>query len=139
MISLKTSLMTAGLLHFGILIASALVPRVLAWHGELRKLPPLFAQLVWVHGAFIVLTIIGFGTLSIVNANELATGTSLARSVCALIALFWGTRLAVQFFYFTPTGYLTTLTLKLGYNALTLAFTFLTVVYAWGALATGGH
>jgi hypothetical protein len=139
MISLKALLMTAGLLHFGILFASALVPRVLDWHGELRKLPPLFAQLVWVHGAFIVLTIIGFGAITVVNANELATGTSLARSVCALIALFWGTRLAVQFFYFTPTGYLTTVTLKMGYNALTFVFAFLTVVYTWGALATADH
>src|SRR5258708_23114582 len=131
MFDLKTFLMIGGLLHFGILIASGLVRRVLDWRGELRKLPPLFAQLVWVHGAFIVLTIIGFGVLSVVNAADLATGTSLARSVCALIAVFWGSRLAVQFFYFTPTGYLTTLTLYVGYNALTLVFAFLTVVYAW--------
>jgi hypothetical protein len=139
MINLNTLLVTAGLIHFGILFASALVPRVLDWHGELRKLPQLLAQLVWVHGAFIVLTIIGFGAITVVNANELATGTSLARSVCALIALFWGTRLAVQFFYFTPTGYLTTVTLKMGYNALTFVFAFLTVVYTWGALATADH
>ena len=83
-----------GALHFGILIASALVPQVLDWRGELRKLPRLLAQLVWVHGAFLVLTIAGFGVLAVVNARELASGTALARSLCAMIALFWGARLA---------------------------------------------
>jgi hypothetical protein len=43
---MKTLLQIAGLLHFCILIASALVPKVLDWRGELHKLPPLFAQLV---------------------------------------------------------------------------------------------
>lgn len=124
-----------GMLHFGILIASALVPQVLDWRGELRKLPRLFAQLVWVHGAFIVLAIAGFGALTLINARELASGTTLARSICGLIALFWGTRLAVQFFYFTPAGYLRTAVLRLGYHSLTVVFAYLTTVFAWCALA----
>jgi hypothetical protein len=62
--------------------------------------------------------------------------TLLARSVCGFVALFWGTRLAVQFFYFDPTAYLTTLQLKLGYHALTVVFACLTIVYTWSALAT---
>ena len=136
MFDLKTSLMIAGFLHFGILIASALVPQVLDWRAELRKLPPLFAQLVWVHGGFIVLTIIGLGVISVANAAELASGTFLARSVCGFIALFWGTRLAVQFFYFDPTAYLNTLPLKFGYYGLTVVFAYLTLVYGWSALAT---
>src|SRR5436190_3935424 len=37
MIDLKTLLLIAGSLHFGILIASALVPQVLDWRNELRK------------------------------------------------------------------------------------------------------
>jgi hypothetical protein len=135
MLHLKLFLTIAGLLHFGILIASALVPKVLDWRGELRKLPPLFAQLVWVHGGFVVLTIIGLGVISVVNAAELASGTLLARSVCGFIALFWGTRLAVQFFYFDATPYLTRLHLKLGYHALTVVFTCLTIIYMWSALA----
>ena len=135
MIDLKTLLLIAGSLHFGILIASALVPQVLDWRNELRKLPPLLAQLVWVHGAFIVLTIIGFGTLSLMNAAELTSGTLLARCVCAFIALFWGARLAVQFFYFAPQEYLRTATLRIGYHGLTAVFGYLTVAYAWSALA----
>jgi hypothetical protein len=43
-----------GLVHFGILLASAMVPRVLDWRTSLRKLDGLSRQLVWVHGLFIV-------------------------------------------------------------------------------------
>jgi hypothetical protein len=135
---MKILLQLAGFLHFGILIASALVPNVLDWRGELRKLPPLFAQLVWVHGGFIVLTILGLGAISVLSATELASGTFLARSVCAFIALFWGTRLAVQFMYFDATPYLTCAYLKLGYHALTVVFACLTIIYTWSALTRSG-
>jgi len=134
MIELKTLLLIGGALHFGILIASALVPQVLDWRHELKKLPPLLAQLVWVHGAFIVLTIIGFGAISLINPSELASGTMLARSICGFIALFWGGRLAVQFFYFAPQEYLRTLILKVSYHGLTVVFAYLTIIYGWTAL-----
>jgi hypothetical protein len=136
MTDLKTFLVIGGILHFGILIASTLVPQVLDWRGELRKLPRLFAQLVWVHGGFIVLTIVGLGVISVTNAAELASGTLLARTICGFIAFFWGARLAVQFFYFSPKAYLTTLPLKIGYHALTVVFAYLSVVYAWSAVAS---
>ena len=67
-IPLTTLLCIGGLMHFGILIASALVPRVLDWRSELRKLNPLTRQLVWVHGVFIVLTII-----ALIMAGEVLT------------------------------------------------------------------
>jgi hypothetical protein len=125
----------AGLLHFGILLASALVPKVLDWRESLQHLDPLFRQLVWVHGAFIVLVIVGFGLLSVVFAAELASGTRLARGVCSFIAFFWGARLAVQFFVFDPKPHLTSMFLKLGYHGLTIVFLYLVVVYSLAALA----
>ena len=42
-----------GMMQLGILIASALVPRVLDWRRELAGLATLTRQLVWVHGLFI--------------------------------------------------------------------------------------
>jgi hypothetical protein len=79
-----------GILHFGILLASAMVPKVLDWNASLEKLDGLFRQLVWVHGVFIVFVIVGFGLLSITCAADLASGTPLARAVCLFVALFWG-------------------------------------------------
>jgi hypothetical protein len=132
---LSNWLIGGGILHLSILIASALVPQVLEWRTQLRKLPPLLRQLVWVHGGFVVLTIVGLGMLSLLNAKELASGTILARSVCGFISLFWGARLVLQWFCFTPGEYLRRLPLQLGYHLLTVVFASLTAIYACAALS----
>lgn len=131
--NLELLIFVGGILHFGILIASAMVPQVLDWKASLAKLDPLFRQLVWVHGAFIVLVIIGFGLLSILFANDLAAGTSLARGVCLFIAIFWTARLVVQFFIFEAKPHLKTALLKTGYHGLTLVFFYHAVVYSVAA------
>ena len=130
-------LQIAGLLHFGILIASALTPRVLNWRGTLAPLPPLVRQLFWVYGAFIVLVIVSFGTLTLTFARELAEGAPLARGVCGFIAVFWLARLAVQWLVFDASPYLTAWWLRWGYHSLTVAFLFLASVYALSALRPG--
>jgi hypothetical protein len=122
-------ILVAGVLHFGILCASALVPKVLDWKASLQKLDALSRQLVWVHGVFIVLVIIGFGLLSILFARELSARTPLARGVCFFIGFFWAARLAVQFFVFDAKPYLSTPFLKMGYCGLTAVFAYQTVVY----------
>ena len=132
--NLEILIFVGGILHFGILIASALVPKVLDWKDSLGKLDGLSRQLVWVHGVFIVLVIIGFGLLSVLCANELATGTFLARAVCAFIAFFWAARLVVQVFVFDAKPYLKNAFLKLGYNGLTVVFGYLAVVYSLASL-----
>jgi hypothetical protein len=127
-------ILIAGLLHFGVLIASALVPRVLDWRGDLAKVSPLTRQLVWTHGVFIVLVIIAFGALSIGNAGALAEGSPLARWVCGFIAVFWGSRLALQYTWFDARPYLTTSFLKMGYHGLTVVFAYFTGVFGWAAV-----
>lgn len=47
--SLEQLIFIGGILHFGILIASALVPQVLDWKASLAKLDGLLRQLIWVH------------------------------------------------------------------------------------------
>src|SRR5438552_8279873 len=120
--SLLMSLFIAGWMHFAVLIASAMVPGVLDWRNELARLSALTRQLVWVHGAFIVLVIIGFGVITILNAEALANGSTLSRSVCGFIGLFWSTRLAVQFVVFDPPPAIMASPLRWGYHALTVAF-----------------
>lgn len=124
----------AGALHFGILLASGLVPQVLDWRRELQKLDPLSRQLVWVHGAFIVLVIIGFGTLSVALPGQLATGSVLARAVCGFIATFWAARVALQYTVFNAEPYLRAPWLRLGYHSLTAVFLFQIAVYGLAAL-----
>jgi hypothetical protein len=132
--NLPLLILIGGVLHFGILLASACVPAVLNWRKSLEKLDPLSRQVVWVHGAFIVLVIIGFGLLSVSLPAELASGSFLARGICAFIALFWTARLGVQFFVFDAKPHLRSAFLKLGYHGLTVVFVYHAVVYSMAAL-----
>lgn len=132
--TLENLLRCAGLVHFAILIASAMVPRVLDWRANLARIHPFLRQLFWVYGAFIVLTIVGFGTLTLLHADAMAAGEPVARSLAGMIALFWMIRLGVQWFVFDCLEFLTSRLLALGYHTLTLAFLGLTLLYAWAAL-----
>ena len=118
MITKEYLILFGGVLHFLTLIASAMVPKTLDWKGELAKLMPFLRTLFWVYGAFIVLTIIAFGVLSVLHFRELGSDnpTLLARSVCAFLAIFWGVRLVVALFGFDVSEYLTTWYFKLGYH-----------------------
>jgi len=128
------ALYLGGICHFGILIASATAPRALNWRENLTPLPKLLRQMFWVYGSFIVLMIVSFGTLSLIHAETLVEATPLARSVCAVIAVFWTVRLAVQFFVFDAKPFLTNAIYRIGYHGLTAVFILLVTIYGWGAL-----
>jgi hypothetical protein len=132
--TLATFIFISGILHFGTLIASAAVPQVLDWKLELRKLDSISRQIVWVHGLLIVLTIVGFGVLTLALPAELSTHTPLARAICGFIALFWAARLYVQFFVFDARPILRTAFLKAGYHGLTLVFIYQSAVLSWAAI-----
>jgi hypothetical protein len=132
---LEIMVFIGGILHFGILLASALVPSVLDWKTSLARLDRLSRQLVWVHGGFIVLVIVAFGVLSVLFAGDLVSGTPLARGVCLFIGLFWAARLGVQFFVFDARPYLDSPLLRVGYHGLAVVFLYHAVVYLLAACA----
>lgn len=129
---LATAIWLAGWAQLLVLIASALVPLRLDWRNQLAPLPTLLRQLFWVYGGFIVLAIVGLGTISVLNAEELAAGSALARSFCAFAAIFWLTRLSLQPFL-AAGPYLTAWRLRAGYHLLTAWFVGIVLVFAWGA------
>jgi hypothetical protein len=123
----------AGAAHFGVLIASALVPFRLNWRKELAGLPRLHFQMYLVYGGYIVLCIVAFGLISLANADDLAGGRPLARWVCGFVAVFWGVRVGLQA-VFDAGPYLTAWWLKLGYHTLTVFFLLFTAVYGYAAV-----
>ena len=136
MITLENLIRIGGVCHFGILTASATLPFVLNWRKSLALLSKIERQLVLAWASFIVLVIIGFGTLSLVHADALAGGSQLARAVCGFIAFFWCFRLAWQFFVYDVRDVIEASTrwLWLGYHGLTIVFAYFAVVYAIAAL-----
>ena len=134
MITLHHLILIAGIGHFGILCASLQVPTIMNWKEELARLQEFNRKLFWVYGAFIVLTIIGFGTITLLNADDLAKGSPLARSVAGFIAVFWAVRLFVQCFVFDARPFLTSRWRWVGYQTLTGAFVFFVVLYGYLAV-----
>jgi hypothetical protein len=132
-VTLTQALVVVGVAQLCVLVASALVPVQLDWRTHFQALPRLHRQMYWVYGGYVVLSIIALGTITIVNAAEIAAGSMLARSFSAYAAAFWGIRLALQG-ALDVREHLTSLTLRIGYAALTVLFTAFTVVFAWAAL-----
>jgi len=130
---LATAILAAGCGQISILIASALVPVHLKWKSVLADLPPLVRQLFWVYGGYIVLSIVSLGTICIVNSEQLAEGSLLARSVCAYATAFWGIRLSLQPFL-SAKEFLTTWWLRAGYHLLTVSFTCFTLIFGYGVI-----
>jgi hypothetical protein len=131
---MKLLLQFAAVLQLSVLIASALTLRVLNWRSNLAVLHPFLRKLFWVYGAFIVIVIIAFATLTFLHADAMAARQPVARSLCVFIAIFWGARLFVQFAIFDPRPFLTNWFYQLGYHALTLIFAFLVFVYGRAAI-----
>jgi hypothetical protein len=130
---LPTLIFMAGAGQLCVLIASALVPTRLNWRSEFAKLPRLHRQMYWVYGGYVVLSIIAFGVICLLNSEELASGSRLARSVCAYMAVFWGVRLALQA-VLDVKEYLTAWWLIAGEVVLTLLFLYFSAVFAVAAL-----
>jgi len=91
----------AGAGHFVILLASSQVPYRLHWKQDLAHLMPFNRKLLWVQSGFTVLTIIAFGTLTLVLHSELLRGDRSALGLAGFIGIYWIARILVDAFYFS--------------------------------------
>lgn len=120
----------AGLAQIALALGSLAIPGILKWRAELAKVQPLIKQMFWTYAAYILVINICFGLLSVFNFRELTDGSTLAVLVNGFIALYWFSRVLVQFLYFDrkhfPGGFWN----KLGEVVLVLLFIFLSAVYS---------
>jgi hypothetical protein len=133
--TLAWAVFLTGVGQLSVLVASALIPFQLDWRTTLAPLPKLVRQLFWVYGFYIVLSIVSLGLICIFNSNEIAAGSSLAKSFCVYVAAFWGIRLALQAFLDVK-PYLTSPILRVGYHLLTVLFITFTAVMIWCAISS---
>ena len=136
-ITLTLLLRIAGALHLALIGAGLLMPKVVRMRWHLVTLPPFIRQLFWVYYAFIALCLVSFSLITIVFADTLAAGDTLARALCAFFAVFWTLRLVVATCVFDMEPYLTSSFRRIGYHAINIVFAYLPIVYAWAALKGG--
>src|SRR5437867_12234384 len=100
---MKVLLILAGLGQLGLALGSLALPGILHWRDDTAKLRPLTRQVFWTYAGYIWATNLSFGLLSTLAPDSLLDGSSLARAVCAFIALYWIARLVIQFAWFDRT------------------------------------
>lgn len=118
-----------GLAHFLILVASFQVPYRLQWRKDLAQLMPFNRKLLWVQGGFTVLTIVAFGTLTLVLHQELLRGDRAALALACFIGIYWTTRIVVDAVYFSHSDWPKGLLFILGHILLTSLFFVLALSY----------
>ena len=132
-INLTLLLQVAGVMHLGLMSAGLLMPQVVNMRAHLAGVPTFIRQLFWVYYSFIALCLVGFSVITVVFAETLASGSTLARALCVFFAAFWTLRLLVATFVFDMRPYLTSTPRRAGYHALNVVFIYLPVVYGLAA------
>jgi hypothetical protein len=118
-----------GASHFVILFASFQVPYRLSWKRDLQQLMPFNRKLLWVQGGFTVLTIIAFGTLTLILHTELLRGDRAALGLDCFIGIYWTARILVDAIYFSHADWPKGKLFVVGHALLTLLFSWLAASY----------
>lgn len=126
---LDLDLWLAGGAHFVVLFASFQVPYRLSWKRDLQQLMPFNRKLLWVQSAFTVLTIIAFGSLTLVLHSELIRGDRAALGLACFVGIYWSSRILVDALYFSHADWPTGTAFAIGHILLILLFSFLAVSY----------
>lgn len=119
----------AGVAHFVILLASFQVPHRLGWKKDLAQLLPFNRKLLWVQGGFTVMTIVAFGTLTLVLHQEMLRGDRAALALTCFIGIYWTARIVVDAVYFSHADWPKRQAFVVGHILLTLLFSVLAVSY----------
>jgi len=123
------ALWLAGIGHFCILAASFQVPARLGWKTDLARLTSFNRKLMWTYGAFTVLTIVAFGSLTLALHGEFLRGNPAALGLAAFIGVYWAARVGVDLFYFEHADWPKGTQFVVGHVMLTGLFAALAATY----------
>jgi hypothetical protein len=130
----EIALILAGLAQLAIASSSVFIPKVLGWREETARLRPLTRQVFWTYAAYILGIHVAFAALTLLAPRALIDGSTLARAVCAFIAVYWGTRLILQFAVYDRRSVAVRPLFRLAEVAYVGAFAYLAVVYSAAAM-----
>lgn len=133
----KTAIILAGITQLSIAASSVLIPRLLEWRQETARLRPLTRQVFWTYASYILVAHIAFGTLAVAAPSALLDGSVLARAVCAFIAVWWLSRVVLQFAVFDRSVAATRPLFRLAEIAYVSSFVYLVLVYSTAAVVQG--
>lgn len=130
---IEIALIFAGIAQLAIASTSVFIPRLLGWREETARLRPLTRQIFWTYASYILGIHVAFGALTLLATRSLIDGSTLARAVCAFIAVYWGTRLILQFAVFDRSVAVRPL-FRIAEGMYVSAFAYLAIVYSAAAV-----
>jgi hypothetical protein len=126
---IQTFIFFAGLAQIALVLGSLAIPQILNWKMELMKVQTLIKQMFWTYAAYILFINLSFGLLSAFAYNDLTNGSLLACTISGFIAIYWISRIVIQFFYFDRKSFPSGLANRLAEVILVALFLFLSIVY----------
>jgi hypothetical protein len=130
-LSLQFFIRLAGIGQIMLIIGSLAIPKILHWQQELNKVRPLIKQMFWTYAAYILVINLCFGLVSLFAYRDLTNGSTLAVLINGFIAVYWISRVLIQFFYFDRSDFPDGKLHKLGEAVLVLLFIGLSIVYGY--------
>jgi hypothetical protein len=100
--TLLVHLRIVGVLMAALVVVNVFVPRRFHWGEELARLSLLNRQIVQAHAVFLILTLAMFSVLLLAGSEALLEPTRLSRLVLAGLTGFWGLRMLMQWFFYSP-------------------------------------
>jgi hypothetical protein len=100
--TLVTHLRFIGVLMAALVVVNFFVPGRFHWREEMARLSLVNRQIFQAHTVFIILTIAMFSVLLLTSAAALLEPTRLGRVVLAGLTIFWGVRMLMQWFFYSP-------------------------------------
>jgi hypothetical protein len=96
------NLRIVGLVMGALAVLNLFVPRRFNWREEMARLSLLNRQIFQAHSVFLILTLALFSALLLTCADALLEGTRLSRAILGGLTLFWGLRMLMQWFFYSP-------------------------------------
>ena len=97
---LPSFIYVAGALHLLVASANLFAFGKFRYLEYLRNVPLVMRQVFLVQNAYIMLVQVGFGLLCFFFACELTSGRPLGLALAGFLAVFWGSRVVLQLFYY---------------------------------------
>ena len=100
--SLAVHLHVVGIVMALLVVVNLFVPGRFHWREDLSRVSLLNRQIFQAHSFFIILLLALFSALFLTCAQALLEPTRLIRAVLAGLTVFWGLRMFVQWFFYSP-------------------------------------
>jgi hypothetical protein len=137
--TLVTHLRFIGVLMAALVVVNFFVPGRFHWREEMARLSLVNRQIFQVHTIFIMLTIAMFSVLLLTSAETLLEPTRLGRMVLGGLTIFWGVRMLIQWFFYSPAIWRGNRFNTVMHGVFSVAWIYVTAVFATALWTSFSH